>query len=253
MWEEIAKTVNYIHNKSPTKALKLKTPEEAFSGIRPNLSHLRVIGCVAFWYIPSEKRNKLEPKAIPTILVGYDENNKAYRCYDPKTRRIIISRDVRFNKRSCNPGVAETIDPLLDELPPYVSELTNYKNEAPIETNISLKTQLSNEEIIFPEEGSNIEEEILPPPLPLPLEPTPATHTPIIRRSHRLKKQSVKLEGYHVYVSTDNFDECIMATEPEDDENLLHQLILEEEIQKQTQMTLPLMKHARILAGGKKS
>ncbi len=40
LWEEIAKTVNYIQNRSPTKALRLKTPEEAYTGVKPNLAHL---------------------------------------------------------------------------------------------------------------------------------------------------------------------------------------------------------------------
>jgi transposase InsO family protein len=89
MWEEIAKTVNYIQNRLPTKALKLKTPEEMFSGIKPNLSHLRVIGCVAYCHIPDSKRQKFDPKAIPTLLLGYDEHTKAYRCYNPSTRKIL--------------------------------------------------------------------------------------------------------------------------------------------------------------------
>jgi IS30 family transposase len=44
LWEEIAKAVNYIQNRLPTKALRFKTPEQAFTGIHPNLSHLRVLG-----------------------------------------------------------------------------------------------------------------------------------------------------------------------------------------------------------------
>jgi hypothetical protein len=83
------------------KALKLKTPEEMYIGIRPNLSHLRVLGCVAYCHVQDNKRTKLEPKAIPTIFVGYDESTKAYCCYNLATRRILISRDVRFNERNC--------------------------------------------------------------------------------------------------------------------------------------------------------
>lgn len=32
------------------------------------------------------------------IFVGYDENSKAYRCYDADKKRVIISQDVTFNE-----------------------------------------------------------------------------------------------------------------------------------------------------------
>jgi hypothetical protein len=90
-WEEIAKTVCYIQNHCPTKPLKLKIPFEMWTGLKPNLSHLRVIGCVAYCHIPDAKRNKLDAKAIPSLLIGYDEHSKAYRCYNPASRKILIS------------------------------------------------------------------------------------------------------------------------------------------------------------------
>jgi hypothetical protein len=75
LWDEIAGTVNYLHNRSPTWALKLKTPEEAFTGLCLQFSHLRVIGCVAYCHILAVKRNKLESKALATLLLGYDPDS----------------------------------------------------------------------------------------------------------------------------------------------------------------------------------
>jgi hypothetical protein len=112
LWEEIARTVNYIQNRCPTKALKLQTPEEVFTGIKPHLGHLRVIGCTAYCHIPDVKRQKFDPKALPTLLLGYDENSKAYRCYHPPTRKIIISRDVKFDEQCFDPSLPEVTEPL---------------------------------------------------------------------------------------------------------------------------------------------
>lgn len=39
-------------------------------------------------------QTKLDAKSVPTILVGYDEQSKAYCCYNPITRKILISPDV---------------------------------------------------------------------------------------------------------------------------------------------------------------
>jgi hypothetical protein len=41
---------------------------------------------------------KLEDKSTPMVLLGYNEGNKAYRLYDPKRRKVVISRDVVFDE-----------------------------------------------------------------------------------------------------------------------------------------------------------
>jgi hypothetical protein len=39
------------------------TPKEKFIGKKPDVSHLRVFGCIAYVHVPNEKRSKLDPKA----------------------------------------------------------------------------------------------------------------------------------------------------------------------------------------------
>ena len=43
-WVEAINTTIYIQNRSPHATLENITPKEAFSGINPNLSHLRIFG-----------------------------------------------------------------------------------------------------------------------------------------------------------------------------------------------------------------
>jgi len=93
----------------PYKSLKLKTPEEAFTSVKPHLGHLCVLGCTAYYHILDVKCNKLEPKTLITILVDYDENSKAYHCYHPSTRTIVLSRNVHFDI-----PLPETTEPLED-------------------------------------------------------------------------------------------------------------------------------------------
>jgi hypothetical protein len=52
-------TVVYVQNRLPHSALGLKTPEEMFTGKKPEVSHLKIFGCPVFIHIPKEKRNKL--------------------------------------------------------------------------------------------------------------------------------------------------------------------------------------------------
>ncbi len=73
-----------------------KTPQEAWSGKKPNVFHLRVFGCKAFAHVPHEKRTKLESKSMPCVFLGYYEGTKAYCLMCVETKRIVKSRDVVF-------------------------------------------------------------------------------------------------------------------------------------------------------------
>ena len=70
LWEEAVKTACYLSNRVPTRALYRTTPFEAYTGERPNLSHLRVYGSTAFIHI--QNRKKLDPKSRQLLFVGYD-------------------------------------------------------------------------------------------------------------------------------------------------------------------------------------
>ena len=70
------------------------TPEETFSGIMPDVSHLCIGGSVCYCHVPLEKRTKLNPTTIKGILVGYNEVSKAYKIYVPTRGKVIVCRDV---------------------------------------------------------------------------------------------------------------------------------------------------------------
>ena len=56
LWMEILQTVIYVKNRSPARALGSKTPYEVLYGKKPDLSNLRVPGCIDYAIIPKEKR-----------------------------------------------------------------------------------------------------------------------------------------------------------------------------------------------------
>ena len=97
-WAEALSTAVYLRNRSPTKAVDGMTPFEAWTGKKPSVSHLRVFGCKAFAHVPKDERGKLDSKAKKCILVGYGEETKGYRLYDPLKKRICFSRDVCFKE-----------------------------------------------------------------------------------------------------------------------------------------------------------
>jgi hypothetical protein len=111
LWGEAAMTAIYVHNRSPHRILKDMTPEEAFSGKKPNVEHLRIFGCPVYIHIPKDKRKKLEPSGKKGIFVGYNESSKAYRIYIPEQHKVEVNRDVTFNeKMAFKKSIEETIE-----------------------------------------------------------------------------------------------------------------------------------------------
>ena len=50
-WAEAVYTTIYLLNRSPTKAVKGITPEQAWSMVKPSVDHLKVFGCVSYTHI----------------------------------------------------------------------------------------------------------------------------------------------------------------------------------------------------------
>jgi hypothetical protein len=81
LWAEAAMAVFYVQNRLSHSALGFKTPEEMFTGKKPEVSHLKIFGCPVFIHIPKEKRSKVKPSRKKGIFMGYCEVSKAFRIY----------------------------------------------------------------------------------------------------------------------------------------------------------------------------
>jgi hypothetical protein len=66
---------------------------------KPDVSHLRIFGTISYIHIPKAERRKLDSKSLKCYFVGYSPTQKAYRFWDPVSRRIKISRDVIFDEQ----------------------------------------------------------------------------------------------------------------------------------------------------------
>ena len=105
-WGEALSTFVYVRNRLPTASLPSnKTPYEVAFGKKPSLQHLRVFGCRAYVMIQKDQRKSLQPHSMACIFLGYSEEIKGWRCYDPVSKKIIVSRDVIFNESEC-PGLS---------------------------------------------------------------------------------------------------------------------------------------------------
>ena len=97
-WVEAVSCAVYLLNRCPTKSLQGVIPEEAWSGHKPSVTHLRVFGCVAYAKILDARRTKLDDKSEKCIFVGYGDRRMGYKLYNPITKNMIMSRDVIFEE-----------------------------------------------------------------------------------------------------------------------------------------------------------
>lgn len=88
----------YLLNRLPTKIMGDQTPFEAWCKRKPHLGHLRVFGCLAHVKPVVPHIKKLENRSSPMVYFGVEEGSKSHRMYDPRNKKIVVSRDVIFEE-----------------------------------------------------------------------------------------------------------------------------------------------------------
>ena len=97
LWSNLVETATYLKNRSPTRALKGKTPYEFLYKRRPDLSNIKIIGCKSWVAIPKEKLQKLDSRSVECRLIGYAASTQ-YILYQVDIEKVIYSRDVIFDE-----------------------------------------------------------------------------------------------------------------------------------------------------------
>lgn len=95
-WAEAVATANHVRNRCVTKILGKKTPHEMWTGKRPNVNHLQKFGVGAYVLDKTPNKDKLAPRGVEGIFVGYSETSKAYRIWIPAERKVRVTRDIKF-------------------------------------------------------------------------------------------------------------------------------------------------------------
>ncbi|KAL1193517.1 Retrovirus-related Pol polyprotein from transposon RE1 [Cardamine amara subsp. amara] len=95
-WGDAVMTAAHLINRLPMRNLEDMSPYEVLYNTKPIIDHLRVFGSVCFVFVPEAQRNKLEPKSIKCMFIGYSSTQKGYKCYNPISKRVHVSREVKF-------------------------------------------------------------------------------------------------------------------------------------------------------------
>nr|GFA34127.1 retrovirus-related Pol polyprotein from transposon TNT 1-94 [Tanacetum cinerariifolium] len=98
LWVEVVANVCYIQNRSLIHTRNHKTPYELVHNKKTDLTFFKVFGALCNPTNDSEDLGKLQPTADTEIFVGYAPSMKEYRIYNKRTRRIMETIHVQFDK-----------------------------------------------------------------------------------------------------------------------------------------------------------
>ncbi|GJT20770.1 retrotransposon protein, putative, ty1-copia subclass [Tanacetum coccineum] len=103
-------TATYLLNKIPRKEKEV-TPYEPWMGRKPSDKYLLVWGCLAKVVVPTPKAQKIGPKSVDCILIGYVKNSSAYRFIVHDSKNPDIQKNTVME--SINATFFENIFPCL--------------------------------------------------------------------------------------------------------------------------------------------
>ena len=193
-WGKALCTVNRVLNMLPSSALPPNTtPFEIIEKRKPDYSILRVFGCRAYALVDRKARKSLDSHVVPCIFLGYPEDFRGWRLWDPRAKRIIISRDVIWDENSMPGNSSVPVAPIL------LSELsvTPDQEEAPRRPSVHFRDESNDtsDDLAIPFDDANPAAVLNAPPAvpvvpasqPRPLtppmqSPAPSTPAPSVKR-----------------------------------------------------------------------
>ncbi|XP_069145588.1 uncharacterized protein [Solanum lycopersicum] len=96
-WAEDVSCAIYLRNRYPTKNVRDQTPQEAWSGRKPSVKHLRIFGIIAYARVPHQGRDKLDNRSVKYVFVGYDTSSKGYKLYNPSNNKVVVCKTSKMN------------------------------------------------------------------------------------------------------------------------------------------------------------
>lgn len=105
LWGEAVLTATYLINRMPSRVLGFVSPRQKLLDAFPYCLllpevPLKTFGCVAYVYIQSQFRGKLDRRSIKCVFLGYSGSQKGYKCFCPNTRKMYITLDVIFDENT---------------------------------------------------------------------------------------------------------------------------------------------------------
>ena len=113
-WGDCLLTAAYLINRTPSPLLKNKSPYEVLFNELPDYSLLKTFGCLCYATSLPHPTDKFAQRAVKGVFLGYPFAKKGYKVLNLNTRKVFLSRDVKF---------FETIFPFQSVSTPSIQQL----------------------------------------------------------------------------------------------------------------------------------
>ena len=118
-WAEAVCYAVYVLNRMPHRGIGMRSPLELWGSAvggslgekGSTLKYARTFGCEVYYRNPM--RTAGAPRGLRGAFLGVDSVHKSYRVWSFAKRKVVFSRDVRFN---------ETVFPFSESVPPVGSQ-----------------------------------------------------------------------------------------------------------------------------------
>ena len=174
--------------------LPLLTLYDLLFGSFPSYDLLRVFGCVCFVPLQDHEKNKLQSRSHLCCFLRYGIGKKGYRCYDPISKHLRVSRHVVFWEHKMFyqlPHVPVSLIPSIDPLHDLFPE------ESP--------TSMSESPPSITDVPSHASDELPAPIIDVPIDTAPIvdpvgpSDSHALRRSNRVTTLPSHLRDFHCF------------------------------------------------------
>ena len=97
LWGEAVNTAAFLRNLVPKTSLSNESPEFRFYQRSTPKNYIKRIGCICFVKKPGQK-GKMEAVSTKAVMLGYEQEKRAWRAFIPSENKIIVSREILFNE-----------------------------------------------------------------------------------------------------------------------------------------------------------
>jgi hypothetical protein len=94
-WKEAIHIIVYILNRELLRSNNDKTPYELWACRPATVNYFKIFGSKCYIKINEENLGKFHSIIDEGILLGYPSKRKAYRCYNVRLDKIVMSANVK--------------------------------------------------------------------------------------------------------------------------------------------------------------
>lgn len=171
-WVEAFSTAVYIINRLPSAVIGNTTPFELLYRRPPAYDTFHVFGCRVYPCLRDYVSNKFDHRSRACVFLGYSTQHKGFRCFDPNSSRVYISRHARFDE-ICFPYASSPRSSTSLQLSEF-REIGSSHADHILQPTVSASNR-PPPHLIDSDSVTNIEPQPTPPPSPPPASPPPGS------------------------------------------------------------------------------